>query len=198
MKLPSAEDIIEVEAVLPQFEFVIGNASLQSSICNLLPMGLPWAKQDQITIRRGFEMTFRIRYTGVSSVVLAIGFAVFAVTNFATVSAQEGQASSDGQVILDTDQDQEADAGSIKPGKSKAKKKLTRGKITYEVNKGYEQVELFQAIENGDITVRLIPKDSTVCTVIVENNSDKPLSVQMPEVFAGVPVLAQAGNIGGG
>ncbi|MCA9228509.1 MAG: hypothetical protein KDA47_22990, partial [Planctomycetales bacterium] len=59
------------------------------------------------------------------------------------------------------------------------------------------QVELFQAIENGDIEVTMIPKDATQSTVLIKNNTKKPLSIKLPEVFAGVPVQAQFGGMGG-
>ena len=58
-------------------------------------------------------------------------------------------------------------------------------------------VEMFAAIENGDISVKLIPKDSTQCRVLIENKTDKPLNVKLPSAFAGVPVLAQIGGMGG-
>ncbi len=63
-----------------------------------------------------------------------------------------------------------------------------------------DTVEMFSAIEKGQIAVKLIPKDSTQCRVLIENKTDKPLSVKLPETFAGVPVLAQAraGGVGGG
>ena len=54
-----------------------------------------------------------------------------------------------------------------------------------------QTVEMFAAIEKGDIAVKLIPKDSTQCRVLIENKTDKPLNVKLPEAFAGVPVLAQ-------
>jgi hypothetical protein len=60
-----------------------------------------------------------------------------------------------------------------------------------------ETVEMFSAIEEGKIGVTLIPKDSTLCRVLIENKTDKPLSVKLPEAFAGVPVLAQVGGFGG-
>ncbi len=60
-----------------------------------------------------------------------------------------------------------------------------------------ETVEMFAAIEQGQIEVRLTAKDSTQCTVAVRNKTDKPLSVKLPEAFAGVPVLAQWGGEGG-
>jgi hypothetical protein len=61
-----------------------------------------------------------------------------------------------------------------------------------------EAVEMFAAIESGQIGVQLIPKDSTECRVLIENKTDKPLTVKLPDAFAGVPVLAQAGlGVGG-
>lgn len=63
---------------------------------------------------------------------------------------------------------------------------------------GYEQVELFAAMESGDIEVTLVPRDSRQATVVVRNNSGRPLSVRMPNAFAGVPALAQFGQQGGG
>jgi hypothetical protein len=66
-------------------------------------------------------------------------------------------------------------------------------------------VEMFAAIKAGDIEVKMIPKDTTESTVLITNKSGKPLSIKLPEAFAGVPVLAQmlggglgAGGIGGG
>jgi hypothetical protein len=56
-----------------------------------------------------------------------------------------------------------------------------------------ENVEMFAAIEKGDIAVKLIPKDSTECNIVIENKTKKPLNVKLPNAFAGVPVLAQGG-----
>ncbi len=63
-----------------------------------------------------------------------------------------------------------------------------------------QTVEMFAAIEKGDIAVKLIPKDSTESNVLIENKTKQPLNVKLPEAFAGVPVLAQAfgGGPGGG
>ena len=57
---------------------------------------------------------------------------------------------------------------------------------------------MFAAIEKGDISVKLIPKDSTESQVLIKNETDKPLNVKLPDAFAGVPVLAQQGGFGGG
>ncbi len=45
-------------------------------------------------------------------------------------------------------------------------------------------------MEKGDISVKVIPKDSTQCRVLIENKTDQPLSVKLPDAFAAVPVLA--------
>ena len=57
-----------------------------------------------------------------------------------------------------------------------------------------EPVEMFRAIESGQIAVRLIPKDYTQATLFVTNKTKQPLSVQLPAAFAGVPALAQWGQ----
>jgi hypothetical protein len=57
-----------------------------------------------------------------------------------------------------------------------------------------ELVGIFSGIEQGQLEVQLIPKDSTKGRLLVKNKTDKPLNVQLPEAFAGVPVLAQFPN----
>jgi hypothetical protein len=52
-------------------------------------------------------------------------------------------------------------------------------------------VEIFSAQEDGKLEVKLIPKGSADCRVLIKNVSDQPLNVTLPEAFAGVPVLAQ-------
>jgi hypothetical protein len=58
-------------------------------------------------------------------------------------------------------------------------------------------VDLFTAIDKGLIDVKVIPKDSSQLRVMIENKTDKPLTVKLPDAFAAVPVLAQAGAPGG-
>lgn len=69
---------------------------------------------------------------------------------------------------------------------------------TQEPAEDHEVVDMFSAMEAGDIEVRLIPKDAEQANVLVTNKSEKPLSIKMPPAFAGVPVLAQAGGAPGG
>jgi hypothetical protein len=66
-----------------------------------------------------------------------------------------------------------------------------RAPAPWQYNPDHKTVEMFQAIEEGQIDVKLIPKDSTECQVMIENKTDQPLNVKLPEAFAGVPVLAQ-------
>ncbi|MEX0714501.1 MAG: hypothetical protein WD278_19345, partial [Pirellulales bacterium] len=79
-----------------------------------------------------------------------------------------------------------------------------RGKTTErrlklgEYNPAHESVEMFQAMESGQIAVKFIPKDSSQARVMITNKTDKPLNVKLPEAFAAVPVLAQMGGMGGG
>jgi hypothetical protein len=57
-------------------------------------------------------------------------------------------------------------------------------------------VELFAAMKDGDIAVRLIPKNVREANVLIENKGDKPLHIRLPDAAAGVPVLAQMGGMG--
>ncbi|WP_237607205.1 hypothetical protein [Roseimaritima sediminicola] len=58
-------------------------------------------------------------------------------------------------------------------------------------------VEFFQAMENGDIDVKFIPRNAAEANVIIKNKTDKPLHIRLPDAFAGVPVNAQFGGMGG-
>ena len=70
--------------------------------------------------------------------------------------------------------------------------------LTAKPKKGSTPVEFFQAISDDQIEAKFIPKNAEGATVIVKNKTDKPLSIQMPAAFAGLPVLAQIGGAGGG
>jgi len=53
------------------------------------------------------------------------------------------------------------------------------------------EVELFDAIKSGQADVRVIPRDSTVLTLMVKNTTDRPLRLQMPPALVAAPILAQ-------
>jgi hypothetical protein len=57
-------------------------------------------------------------------------------------------------------------------------------------------VEFFEAVETGKINAKFIALNDHEAKVIVTNNTDKPLTLRLPDAFAGVPVAAQFG--GGG
>jgi hypothetical protein len=59
-------------------------------------------------------------------------------------------------------------------------------------------VEFFQAMDDGQLDVKFIAKSDRAARLIMTNKTKQPLNVQMPEAFAGVPVLAQFGGGGGG
>lgn len=60
-----------------------------------------------------------------------------------------------------------------------------------------ETHDLLRAEEAGLVTVKYIPNDSRSAQIVVTNRSARPLTLRLPEVFAGVPVLAQVGPGGG-
>jgi hypothetical protein len=61
-----------------------------------------------------------------------------------------------------------------------------------------DAVDLFAAMDAGDIDAKLIVKDIKNAKLVVRNMTDKPLTIKLPEAIAAVPVLAQAQGGGGG
>ena len=58
---------------------------------------------------------------------------------------------------------------------------------------------VFALMQDGDLGVQFIPRSSKEATLILTNNTDKPLTVHLPDAFAAMPVFAQLNNgIGGG
>jgi hypothetical protein len=65
-------------------------------------------------------------------------------------------------------------------------------------NPADETVEMFEAMDAGQIAVKMIPKNSTEGRLFIKNKTGKPLNVRLPEAFAAMPVLAQMGAGGQG
>lgn len=65
-------------------------------------------------------------------------------------------------------------------------------------SKNNATVEMFAAMQSGDIDVKIIPKDATEARVLIKNNTKQPLNVKLPDAFAGRPILAQNRGGGGG
>ena len=64
-----------------------------------------------------------------------------------------------------------------------------------------KQVELFKGMKDGSLAARLILKNSREGNVLIENKTDQPLTVKLPDAFVGVQVLKQGGlgqGMGGG
>lgn len=79
----------------------------------------------------------------------------------------------------------------------RAEKRTSAVKSKAEVEKP-ETVEMFAAMKSGDIEVQLIFKDAKSGNVIITNKTKKPLSVKLPEAFAGVHAQFGGGGLGGG
>ena len=58
--------------------------------------------------------------------------------------------------------------------------------------------DVLAAESAGLVSVKYIPNDSRSAQIVVTNRSDRPLTLRLPDQFAGVPVLAQMGGNGGG
>ncbi|WP_397568458.1 hypothetical protein [Schlesneria sp. T3-172] len=56
------------------------------------------------------------------------------------------------------------------------------------------QVNLFEAVDSGKVTVRLIPKNARGGKVLIENKLDQPLTVKIPEAVAAVSIHSQFAN----
>ena len=57
-----------------------------------------------------------------------------------------------------------------------------------------ETVELFGAIDAGQVAVKFIPTSAAKANVLIENMTDLVLHVELPDAIAAVPVLAQFGQ----
>lgn len=55
-------------------------------------------------------------------------------------------------------------------------------------------VSIFAASKSGDVKLSFVPRDATEGKLYVRNLTKRPLNVELPMGFAGMPVLAQFGN----
>jgi hypothetical protein len=61
------------------------------------------------------------------------------------------------------------------------------------------RIGLFEGIEQDLLSVRMIAKDANGGNVLIENKTDQPITVELPEAIVGVQVLPQQpGAFGGG
>jgi hypothetical protein len=82
--------------------------------------------------------------------------------------------------------------------KQKKKKKWlpTTNKLT--VDPSATHVGLFDGISDGSLNVKVVLQNSSGGNVYVENPSNKPITVDLPDSFVAVQVLRQFGGGGGG
>jgi hypothetical protein len=71
---------------------------------------------------------------------------------------------------------------------------LGLGGIVHAATPAAERVELFAASRAGQLELKVVPKDASQATVVIRNKTDRPLSIQLPAAFVGMPVLAQDGG----
>ncbi len=57
---------------------------------------------------------------------------------------------------------------------------------------------LFEAMDAGQVDVKIIPRDATEANVLIRNLTDQPIELRLPKAFASVPIQAQFGGGGGG
>ena len=55
-------------------------------------------------------------------------------------------------------------------------------------------VDLFEAVDRGDVDVRFIPMNAERANVVITNQTNQPLQLRMPGAIAAVPVLGQFGQ----
>ncbi|MEO8270164.1 MAG: hypothetical protein ABI557_10600, partial [Aureliella sp.] len=61
-----------------------------------------------------------------------------------------------------------------------------------------QDVEMFQAMNEGQIEVNFYPKDASQATIVIKNKGDKPVNVTVPKAFGAIHVLGQMGMGGMG
>jgi len=77
----------------------------------------------------------------------------------------------------------------VDASQSQARSDRVKGARPFE--SAAETVDFFQAIGQGTLSVKVIPRDSKECRVFITNETNRKLNVQMPGALAAVPVLAQ-------
>jgi hypothetical protein len=65
-------------------------------------------------------------------------------------------------------------------------------------NQEVRPLGMFQAIDDGQVEVEFIAKNDHAARVLFTNKTKQPVTLRLPEAFAGVPVVAQFGGGGRG
>lgn len=83
-------------------------------------------------------------------------------------------------------------------GLSAAEQATTQAAEATNVSTEAEAIDLFAAIEAGQIEVKLTVRNGEKARIVTENKTKKPLTIKVPEAMAMVPILAQNQGGGGG
>src|SRR5580700_5656427 len=94
-------------------------------------------------------------------------------------------------------------AAATKPEKktvtsTKKKKKKLPVITNLKVDPKAQHVALFDGMAGGTLSVKVVPQSALNGSLFIENHTQKPMTVEMPESFAAVQVLRQFGGGGGG
>ena len=82
--------------------------------------------------------------------------------------------------------------------RQKKKKKWAPTTTKLTLDPSAPKVGLFDGINDGTLNVKVVANDTTGGTVYIENPSDKPVTVDLPDSFVAVQVLRQLGGGGRG
>ena len=111
------------------------------------------------------------------------------------VETSESQSQDDTKEKRKTRTKEEREA--LKTAKAEALR-LGRFHRTQTAVEGFEPVDMYDGISNGDVEVTIKAKSSSDSNFFVKNLTDKPLAIRLPKAFSAVPVVRQFGGGGFG
>ena len=128
------------------------------------------------------------------------GICAFAVTSHADTDTAGSSSDSQTTEAVSVEAAAESSTEMTPQQLRREKKRLSTISKTQTPVEGFESVDMFAAMETGDVEVIIKARSAIDSNILVKNNTDRPLSVQMPTTFAAVPVLRQfgGGGFGGG
>lgn len=80
------------------------------------------------------------------------------------------------------------------PGEKQTEKQSAKPSAAKTEAPAAETVDVFDAMKNDQIGVKFIAMNPNKANIVIENKTKKPLTVKLPDVIAGMPVLAQVGG----
>ncbi|MEX2287070.1 MAG: hypothetical protein WD648_08280, partial [Planctomycetaceae bacterium] len=127
---------------------------------------------------------------------LACGSLVYAANKKTADANAKGNDKATSSVESANESTDASTAPETRKATDKEKKKKTTARLTLDPSA--EKVDFFHALAKGTLDATMIPRDAKSGNVFIENTTDKPLTVAMPDAFVGVQVLKQYGGRGGG